>query len=242
MVLFVLGNLFLFFVNFVCVFWFCFFFPKEYLNYNSSEQKCGGCKEHLIPGLQHFTERTLRAKCVVYRSTPPITSTFQEASSCCKNGLKLSGLSLHFLESKTRFCTQRGNVTHHLLPHTKCPVLLFVCGYFTSRKMERENVQIQKCVCRQNRAHVPIPLQTLLSAVITNTCGSKKPEQPRWAPSRSPCARNVIRLLFKTCFRAWKYFSVNAVKVKPAQIICCVSTTHMNEICPGTMNLATDLS
>lgn len=36
----------------------CFdlFLYMEYLKYSSSEQKCGGCKEHLIPGLQHFTE------------------------------------------------------------------------------------------------------------------------------------------------------------------------------------------
>lgn len=132
----------------MCVFWFVFL--KEYLKYNSSEQKCGGCKKHLIPGLQHFTERTLRARSVVYRSTPPISVAFQEASSCCKNGLKLSGLALHFFESKTRFCTKQRNVIHLLLPHTKCPVLLFICGCFTSRKMERKNVQIQKCVCRWN--------------------------------------------------------------------------------------------
>lgn len=130
------------------MFWFVFL--KEYLKYNSSEQKCGGCKKHLIPGLQHFTERTLRARSVVYRSTPPISGAFQEASSCCKNGLKLSGLALHFFESKTRFCTKQRNVIHLLLPHTKCPVLLFICGCFTSRKMERKNVQIQKCVCRWN--------------------------------------------------------------------------------------------
>lgn len=178
---------------------------------------------------------------MVYRSTPPISGAFQEASSCCKNGLKLSGLALRFLESKTRFCTKRRNVTRLLLPHTKCPVLLFICGCFTSRKMERKNVQIQKCVCRQNGVMYLLHYR-LLSAVITNMYGSKKPEKPCSPLSRSPCAHSGIRLLFKNCFGAQKYFSVNAVKVKPAQIICCVSTIHMNEMCPGTMNLVTDLS
>lgn len=50
----------------------------------------------------------------------------------------------------------------------------------------------------------------------------------------------MIGLLFKIHSRRWKYFSGTAVKVETAQIICCVSTIHMNEICPGTMNLITD--
>lgn len=65
-------------------FFFFFFKKKEHTQCNSCKQKLwlisGGWKEYFIPafaGLHHFTEGTLRARFVVYRSTPPISGAFQ---------------------------------------------------------------------------------------------------------------------------------------------------------------------
>lgn len=190
-------------------------------------------REHWGQGLWFTDQQLLSA--VLFRWALP-------AFSCYKNGLKLSGLALGFFESKRSFSTEWRNVIWLLLPSTKCPFLLFICGCFTTRKVKWKNVQIQKICPYMEQGHVPITLQALSSAVITNMNARKKPKKRCRHLSGVSCACNMIGLLFKTHFRGRKYFSGNAAKVKPAQIICCVSTIHMNEICPGTMNLVTDLS
>ena len=190
-------------------------------------------KEHWGQGLW-FTDQHLLSV-VLFRQAPP-------ASSCYTNCLKLSSLALGFLESKRSFPTEWRNVIWLLLPSAKCPVLPFICSCFPTRKVKWKNVQIQKICLYVEWGHVLIALQGLSSAVITNMYAKKKPKKHCRHRSAASCARNMIRLLFKTRFRGWKYFSGNAAKVKTAQIICCVSTIHVNEIRPGTINLVTDLS